>query len=230
MTSKQLIMARIRKDTPAIEELTKQRLIELYMQYVLHNEEEPGTVYKFCQKNDISETDFYNFFGSFEGLKKGIWEEFFQHTVDLMQKSKEYTSFDNREKMLTLYYTFFEILTANRSYVLFTLKKEQPLLKNVEQLKGLRRKVKEYTAQLIQQANEEKKGRLLKRSETVFSEAAWVQLLFLLRFWIDDNSPQFESTDVAIEKSVNTVFDLFENTPLERVLDLGKFLWKEKMA
>ena len=47
---------------------------------------------------------------------------------------------------------------------------------------------------------------------------------------MDDNSPQFEKTDVAIEKSVNTIFDVFDNTPLERVLDFGKFLFKEKMA
>ena len=223
-------MARVKNTNDKIELLTEQRLIELYMEYVLENEEEPRTVYKFCQKNNISEAEFYNFFGSFKGLKMGIWKRFFEHTVEVMENSREYASFNNREKMLTLYYTFFEMLTANRSYVLFTLRKEGPMLKNAGQLKGLRRKVKNYTAELVRQSNEEKQGRLLKRSETVFSEAAWVQFMFLLKFWMDDNSPQFESTDVAIEKSVNTVFDLFDNTPLERVLDLGKFLWKEKMA
>ncbi|WP_324721528.1 TetR/AcrR family transcriptional regulator [Salinimicrobium sp. HB62] len=223
-------MARVKQNTAKTEELTRDRLIELYMNYILENEEKPGTVYKFCKQNNISESEFYNFYGSFEGLKKGIWERFFEHTLEVMQKSKEYASFDNREKMLTLYYTFFEILTANRSYVLFTLKEEGNILKNAGQLKGLRQKVKNYTAELIREGNEAQQVKLLKRSETIFSEAAWVQLMFLLKFWMDDNSPQFESTDVAIEKSVNTVFDLFENTPLERVLDLGKFLWKEKMA
>lgn len=223
-------MARVRNKTEQPEVLTQQRLLELYMNYVLENEEEPKTVYKFCQVNNISEADFYNFFGSFQGLKMGIWERFFEHTLEVMQQSKEYASFTNREKMLTLYFTFFEVLTANRSYILFTLRNEEPLLKNAGQLKGLRRRVKEYAAELVRQGNEEKQGKLLKRSETVFSEAAWVQLMFLIKFWMDDNSPRFESTDVAIEKSVNTVFDLFENTPLERVLDLGKFLWKEKMA
>jgi AcrR family transcriptional regulator len=222
-------MAKVKQTPGKTEELTKDRLIELYMNYVLEHEEEPVTVYKFAKQHDITEAEFYNFFGSFDGLKKGIWERFFEHTLDVMQSSKEYASFDNREKMLTLYYTFFEILTANRSYVLFTLKNEDQMLKNAGQLSGLRREVKYYTAELIRQGNEEQQVRLLKRSETIFSEAAWVQLMFLIKFWMDDNSPQFESTDVAIEKSVNTVFDLFENTPLERVLDLGKFLWKEKM-
>jgi len=223
-------MARVKKNFEMEEQLTEQRLVELYMNYVLENEEEPRTVYKFCQKNNISEAEFYNFFGSIEGLKMGIWKQFFIHTREVMQKSPEYNGFSNREKMLTLYYTFFEILTANRSYVLFTLNREEPLLKNARQLRGLRREVKKYTADLLREDDREQQGRLLRRSETIFSEAAWIQLMFLLQFWMDDNSRQFESTDVAIEKSVNTVFDLFDNTPLERVLDLGKFLWKEKMA
>lgn len=223
-------MARVKKKDEQDKILTRESLIEMYMHYVLENEEEPRSVYKFCKQHEITEDDFYNFFGSFEGLKKDIWKRFFEHTIEVMEKSKEYTSFNSREKMLTLYYTFFEVLTANRSYILFTLKQEDPALKNLKELRPLRQGVKNYAAELIRQDNEKKQARLLTRSETVFSEAAWVQLVFLLRFWLDDNSPQFESTDVAIEKSVNTVFDLFENTPLERVLDLGKFLWKEKMS
>jgi len=46
---------------------------------------------------------------------------------------------------------------------------------------------------------------------------------------LDDESAGFQKTDVAIEKSVNTVFDVFDNTPLENILDFGKFLWKEKV-
>lgn len=210
--------------------LTEDRLIEMYMDYVLENEVEPQTVYKFCKVNNIREADFYNFSGSFEGLRKRIWERFFENTLEVMQSSREYAAYNNREKMLSFYFTFFENLTANRSYVLFTLKNRQPMLNNLTELKGLRREIKNFSVALIREDNETKQVKLLKKSETIFSEAAWVQFMFLLKFWMDDNSPQFESTDVAIEKSVNTVFDLFDNTPLERVLDLGKFLWKERMA
>jgi hypothetical protein len=122
------------------------------------------------------------------------------------------------------------MLTANRSYVLFILKEHREPMKNLSQLKGLRKKVICFTKDLIQDDNQEKNNKLLQRNERIFSEAAWLQTLFLLKFWMDDNSPQFEKTDVAIEKSVNTVFDVFDNTPLERVLDFGKFLFKEKMA
>lgn len=206
------------------------KLIELFMNDVLENERFPKSVFKFAKEHKITEADFYQHFGSFEGLRKTIWEKFFDNSVNVMEKSKEYVSFSNREKLLTFFYTFFEILTANRSYVLFVLNEENGTLKNLEQLKGLRKKIKSFSKDLIEEGNKNKSIKLLRQNEMIFSEAVWLQFLFLLKFWKDDNSAAFESTDVAIEKSVNTAFDVFDNTPLERVVDFGKFLWKEKMA
>lgn len=206
------------------------KLIELFMNDVLENEHFPKSAYKFAKQHKITEADFYNHFGSFEGLRKKIWEKFFDNSVNVMEKSKEYSSFSNREKLLTFFYTFFEVLTANRSYVLFVLNEVNGTLKNLEQLKGLRKNIKSYAKELVEEGNKDKSIKLLRQNEMIFSEAVWLQFLFLLKFWKDDNSAAFESTDVAIEKSVNTAFDVFDNTPLERVVDFGKFLWKEKMA
>lgn len=223
-------MSTTKKNTTTKKSLSSDKLIALYMDYVLENEKTPKSVYKFCKDNKLKEDEFYNFFGSFESLQKGIWERFFEHTLKVLETSPEYHEFTNREKMLTFYYTFFEMLSANRSFVLFSLRQYESKLKNLEQLKGLRKQVKHFAQELIKEENETKNLKVLKQSEAIFSEAAWIQLMFLLNFWMDDNSAKFESTDVAIEKSVNTVFDVFDNTPLERVIDFGKFLWKEKMA
>ena len=46
------------------------------------------------------------------------------------------------------------------------------------------------------------------------------------RFEIIGNYP---GLDRAIEKSVRSVFDLFDNTPLDSIVDFGKFLWEEKI-
>ncbi len=200
------------------------------MEYVLEHETTPKTVYKFCKENKMTEEQFYQFFGSFEGVQQEIWNTFYQKSIDLMHKSPEVEQFGSREKLLTFYFTFFEMLTANRSYVLFMLKEHREPLKNLSQLKGLRKKIISFVKGLIEEDNKDKNVKLLQRNERIFSEAAWLQTLFLLKFWMDDHSPQFEKTDVAIEKSVNTVFDVFDNTPLERVLDFGKFLFKERMA
>lgn len=222
-------MARPKKTTEKEPELTKERLITLYMNYVLEKGEAPSVVYTFARDHKFGEEDFYQFFGSFEALRQEVWQVFFSHTLEVMEKSETYSTLSTRERLLTFYYTFFEMLTANRSYVLFALKQEKSTLKSLEQLKTLRREVKEFARGLIR-AKQENSPKSIMNSGSVFAEATWIQLLFLLKFWMDDSSPQFEKTDMAIEKSVNTVFDVFNPAPIKRVLDLGKFIWKEKMA
>jgi hypothetical protein len=104
------------------------------------------------------------------------------------------------------------------------------MLRDSGQLKGLRHNIKDFATVLINEANQAKNYKLTKRNPTIFSEGAWIQFLFLLKFWMEDASAGFEKTDVVIEKSVTTIFDVFENTPLDSLLDFGKFLYKEKMA
>ncbi|MEO1011544.1 MAG: TetR family transcriptional regulator C-terminal domain-containing protein, partial [Bacteroidota bacterium] len=141
-----------------------------------------------------------------------------------------YGKFTNREKMLTFFYSFFELLTLNRSYVLFALKQDKQTLKNLDQLKGIRGLIKKFTTGLIEEGNAGKNLKISRHNPKLFSEGAWIQFLFVLRFWTNDDSPGFEKTDMAIEKSVNTIFDVFDNTPLENLVDFGKFLYKESFA
>ncbi|NNJ88959.1 MAG: TetR/AcrR family transcriptional regulator [Eudoraea sp.] len=208
----------------------KDQIINGYMTYVLEHEKIPASVYKFCKSIKVTEEQFYTHFGSIETLQKRIWDTFFMNTKELMEKNKEYDSSSNKDKMLTFFFTFFELLTLNRSYVLFTLDQQGPMLKKMEQLKSLRKHIKAFAADLIEDGNESKSYKISKHNPALFSEGAWLQFLFLLQFWCDDSSPSFEKTDIAIEKSVQTIFDVFDNTPLDSILDFGKFLYKENMA
>ncbi|AWX45494.1 hypothetical protein HME9304_02513 [Flagellimonas maritima] len=210
--------------------VTEEKIIGWFMESVLENETVPKSVYKFCKENKFKEEDFYKHFGSFDGLKLAIWEKFYSNTVSVMYKNKAYDSMTNEEKMLTFFFTFFESLTLNRSYVLFMLKEHRNTMEKMGQLKGLRKYIKNFASELIEEKNTEKNLSILKRSPQLFSEGAWIQFLFLLKFWMDDNSPNFEKTDIAIEKSVTTIFEVFENTPLEKIIDFGKFLYKENFA
>jgi len=210
--------------------ITDQKIIGFYMDYVLEHEAYPKSVYKFCKNNKIKEEDFYAFFGSFEALQKAIWNTFHTNTINLLNKNKEYGSFSNKDKMLTYFYTMFELLTLNRSYVLFTLDGKRQLLDKMNELKELRRHIKDFASELVEEGNADKTLKITKQSPRIFSEGAWVQFLFLLKFWIDDSSAGFEKTDLAIEKSVTTIFDVFDNTPLDSIIDFGKFLYKENFA
>ncbi|MEA1787553.1 TetR family transcriptional regulator C-terminal domain-containing protein [Arenibacter sp. GZD96] len=211
------------------KETTPETLIAHYMNYVLEHEHHPKSVYKFCQSLGIEEPAFYALFGSLEGLKKAIWTTFYDNVQSLLQANEAYQGYGQREKLLTFFFTLFEILTLNRSYVLFCLKEHRPMLKNLPQLKDMRKRLLGFATDLIDEGNAKKTYKLTQHHPRLFSEAAWLQFLFLLQFWMDDASAGFEKTDIAIEKSVNTAFDVFDNTPLDNIIDFGKFLFKEKM-
>jgi hypothetical protein len=221
-------MATTKKASTNKEILDDNKIISLYMNSVLQDNQEPKNVYVFCKNNNLSETDFYSFYGSFDSLKQDIWVKFFENAVKTIEQDKEYNSYSDKDKLLTLFFTLFEILTLNRTYVLFSLKENKAGLKNLKYLKHFRNRFKDFIVDIIRLGATSGNEKFLQVSEPVFSEGAWIQFLFLLKFWIEDTSKSFEKTDVLIEKSVNTVVGLLDTKQLENLFDLGKFLWKER--
>jgi hypothetical protein len=212
------------------EFITENQIISLYMNDVLMQNNQPLNVYSFCKKNNIDEADFYSFFGSLDAIRHTIWVKFFENAVHTIEKEDSYSGYSNKNKLLALYFTLFEILTLNRSYVMYTLQENKSTLKNLKQLKQLRNHFKDFIIGIIETQASKTATKASKITKPVFAEGAWVQFLFILKFWLDDNSKGFEKTDIVIEKSVNTVVDLLDTKPLENLLDLGKFLWKESRS
>jgi hypothetical protein len=220
-------METVKKTTAKKKLIDDNVIISNYMDSVLQNNEEPKSVFLFCKENKIIESEFYTFYGSLDAVKQDIWVKFFENAKTTIQREEAFESYSNKNKLLTLYFTMFEILTLNRSYVMFSLKDNEKGLHNLKNLKVFRNHFKEFIVTIIESDGKVINEKINKVAKPVFSEGAWIQFLFLLKFWINDTSKGFEKTDILIEKSVNTVVDLLDTKPLESLLDLGKFLWKE---
>ena len=211
------------------KKITSTEIISNYMDYVLDNDKKPKSVYSFAKANNFEEATFYEHFGSFEALEQSIFEVFFENTKAVLEKSNDYQSFDARNKLLSFYYTFFEMLTANRSYIVLVLDHKKGDLKKLRSLIKLKQRFTNFIDDLEITLLKVKQETLDKVQNKTLKESAWFQLLVTIKFWLDDTSPSFEKTDIFIEKTVNTSFDLIEVKPLKSVIDLGKFLMKEKM-
>ena len=219
----------VKKKSKATKETVIDELFVVccYMNDVLESSQAPTSIYKFCKSHGISETLFYSYFASFEILRMHVWRSFFTMSLDLCNKNKEFPTYDSKEQLLMTLFTFFELLTANRSYLLIAVNKNKKSLEGLKDLKELRKVYKKFIAELSAVKSDKKTGRFSFRSDKVMAEGAWLQLLFLIQFWLKDTSPSFEKTDVAIEKSVQAMFELVDLAPLTKVLDFGKFLVKE---
>ena len=209
--------------------ITANNLVTFYMDYVLEHDTQPKSVYAFAKENNFDEALFYNFYGSFEAIEKNIFKTFFDNTLIALNKSDEYSTYESRDKLLSFYFTFFENLTANRSYVLHALNIDKNKLKNISKLSELKEAFADYIASLEIEIIDMKEEKITKFQQKTLRESAWIQLIITMKFWTDDTSKNFGKTDIFIEKSVNTSFDLIDTQPIKSIIDLGKFLYKEKM-
>nr|WP_315165397.1 TetR family transcriptional regulator C-terminal domain-containing protein [uncultured Flavobacterium sp.] len=209
--------------------LTKDKIVSMYMNYTLEQNEKPKSVYQFSKLNGFTESEFYTFFGTLNSIENEIYNMFLEKTVALLEKDANYETYDMKSKMLSFYFTFFELLSANRSYVVMSLKENENHLKNLMQLSTLRNSFKEYVAGIISDEYRIKQEKLQSFQEKTIKETSWLQLLMTLKFWLDDSSPAFEKTDIYIEKSVKATFELMNIAPIDSIIDFGKFLFKEKI-
>jgi hypothetical protein len=115
------------------------------------------------------------------------------------------------------------VLNNQRSYFIYSLKANKPMFRN---LKGFRLRIEDFSKQVIQQGISDKELEERKLISDRYHDGVWANTLFILNFWAKDDSPGFEKTDAAIEKSVNLMLELMGKSALDSMLDLGKFLFQ----
>ena len=208
----------------------KQTIINTFMDHVLVHDKMPSSVYTFCKAIKIDESEFYKHFASFSNLEEHIFVLFFNKSMELVASDASYENYNSREKLLTLYYTLFEMFTANRSYVVWSIGDHKKITFNeLKKFKALKAAFTNFIDSLNLKLANFDNSKIKSFSDKSVKEAAWLQLLITIKFWLDDTSNSFEKTDIYIEKSVNTSFDIIDTTPINSLVDLGKFIFNEKI-
>ena len=208
---------------------TQEKIFELYGDYLLNHGERPKNVYLFAKENGFEEKEFYHFFSGFDQIEKEMLDHLFRKSLELAAEVNSSPEILTKEKLLNVYFIFFENLTMNRSLVLSILGTTKA--QEIRALQNLRETHRRFVTtldfngwEMIEKAKQD----IRRFNEKARQETLWLHLVSAIDFWKKDTSPDFEKTDIFIEKTIDTGFELMENEPLRKVIDLGKFLWKEK--
>lgn len=208
--------------------ITQDKIFELYGDYILNHGERPKNIYRFAKDNEFEEKDFYHYFSSFEQIEKLMLVNLFNKSVELASEVNDAEEVTSKEKLLNVYFIFFENMTMNRSLVLMILGNSKiHFAKIANQLKDTHRSFIKTLDFNDWEIIEKSKDNIRNFHEKAREEALWLHLVSAIEFWKKDTSPSFEKTDIYIEKTIDTGFELMDNEPLRKVLDLGKFLFKE---
>lgn len=207
------------------EDFDIEQLINKYIDLVL-NDEKVGSVYKFCKSVGIEEKVFYSEVGSISHLEKVFWEKRLERTLATLHDDPAYQEYDARQKILAFFFTWIEELTSHRSFILHQMERH----KKWELFKGVLKSYKEPFEAYINGVLSEgmASGEIIERKyiDQAYAKGFWAELLFVLKFWINDDSKAFVHTDEAIEKSVNLAFEFMGKSPIDSMIDFGRFVMK----
>ena len=209
--------------------ISEAEIITFYMEYVVEHTCKPDSIEDFAQLHQFDDVIFYNHFTSFKDLEKTIYNVLFENSVAILKQSPEYQSFSKKDKLLSLYYTFFENLALNQEFIKLNLKGLENQLKALSVFSLLKVSLLAFIDELKLETTNLNIDSIENIQKKTIKESAWLQLLITIKFWLDDTSEAFEKTDIFIEKSINTSFELLNSKSLVSIIDLAKFLYKEKV-
>ncbi|MGV3704428.1 MAG: TetR family transcriptional regulator C-terminal domain-containing protein [Arcticibacter sp.] len=204
----------------------KDSLQEAYIEHVLLHGEQPKTVYLFARENGITEAEFYTHFGSFESIDIRIWQSMMAEAIREVKAQEVWPEYSSRERALSLFYGFMELLKSRRSFVTFSLRNGKNRIGLNNLFEGMKQEFELFSADIIREGIES--GELTDRPFFTgkYKDALWVQLGLVINFWLKDTSAGFDKTDEAIEKGVNVTYNLFQRSPIDELFEYGKFLAK----
>jgi hypothetical protein len=214
--------------TKTKKKISKKELVDAYIKELLLQGKRPNTVYAFAADLGMTEDEFYSYYSSFNSLESDIWTGFMSETLETLNKDKSFESFGSREKLLAFFYTHLEILRRKRSYVILRAAELKKSPKSPFWIKKYKEHYNDFVSDLISDGIESKEIKERPYLTEQYSKAFWLQLMFVLDFWTNDNSEQFENTDAAIEKAVDLSFKLLGESTLDSALDLAKFIWQTR--
>jgi AcrR family transcriptional regulator len=179
-----------------------------------------------CQHLQIEEQAFYTYFASVEALEKAIWLNFFTDTYTSITNEEVYEGYTVREKLLSFYYTWLEVLKANRSYIKFVYRCTHVLDFQPSHLQDMQTAFLGYAKQLLAEAQMTEEFAERMFIQDVYPTILWLQAQSVLRYWIKDKSANFEKTDAYIEKNVNFTCDAFSRSFLDSAFEYLKFTFQ----
>ena len=225
-----------------------EKIRKAYTEYVLENGRQPTSVFQFAKKLKLAEAEFYNYYASFDAIEADVWLALFNDAKRTVEADATYQTYSVREKALAFYYTWIEMLKAQRSFVVYSYDRLKGTANNMAMLPSMgeagvmvRRKRKnaqvlmpfkgafyDFARDLLAEGRESREVEPRPFLTDRYPNALWRQTIFILDFWVRDVSKSFEKTDTAIEKSINTTFDLIGRSPLDTLFDFAKFAYQNR--
>lgn len=196
-------------------------LKQAYKSFILEEAHRPSSAYQLAKFANVEEEKIYNEFGSLSAIEQEILNGYVNETLTALKTDKNYPEFSAREKLLGFFFGLTSHLKRDRSFL--ELLRQHQDAKSMMRIKAVKNVYIDFVHELLGEAYE--KGEIKERPGLgrIYPELFWANYGYIMGFWFNDDSPAFERSDAAIEKSVNLLFDSLAKSALDSLFDFGKF-------
>lgn len=205
----------------------KTQIIQGLIQYSLENEKSPANVFQLSKFLTISEQEFYQHFSSIGAAEEAVLTHYWMDAFQTLTSDSTFLGFTLKEKLISIHFGWIEKLLSIRSYLQWKMKDWKNPMSSLTVLKSLRSQVLSDLESLFKMAQQNNEIPDRKFLDKISNEAVWLNTAFILHFWLNDSSREFEKTDACIEKSIGLTMDLIGRNTLDQAIDFGKFLFQQ---
>ena len=92
------------------EKNTFEHIEDAYLAFVADHKREPFDLEEFLQDTKIDKVKFSSAFNSLTELRERLWLRIYDETVERLTAEEVFHQYPVREKLLALYFTWFEVL------------------------------------------------------------------------------------------------------------------------
>lgn len=208
----------------------RQKILDSFIDEVSLNGKAPASVYAFCKAHSFSEEEVYQYFSTFASMEKAVWSDLFTQVITVVEGDPVFEEYNTREKYLAYCFTLVEHLKKHLSF--YRASSNERTLKNALHHPSIKsqKTAQTFFESLVQMGinSEEIKtpGLLQKPVSKLFQ----LHNMFVINYFLKDESEGFKETDQAIEKSARLLFDAIENSLLDSAIDFTKFMGKSVFA
>jgi hypothetical protein len=206
---------------------SREELLMAFISHVVSKGDFPDNFFHVAKEAGVSERDYYVQFPSVAAADKAVWELCHQQTVATLAEGEAYANYSAREKVLAYYFSWIEYLLGVRSYLMVSNRKKEWKPASLSQPEWVKQQ-KEFFTEIINGGISSGEIASRKFLDDKYKEAIPMLTLFIFKTWIKDETAGFQTTDQAIEKSVNLMFDLLAKGTFDSMIDFGKFIFTQK--
>lgn len=193
----------------------KDTLIQAYRDLV-NTDTYPINAYTVAQKAGISEQEFYAHFASADAIGSHIWTQLAHEVSEALHSSAQYREYPARQKVLSYFFTFFEVAVKERTFIDQTLGDDRIM-------KAYKTAFKELMQQIVEEglATDDIKDRLYQSRN--YPIVMWELHMKLVRFWLRDESEGFAETEKAVENYSKLPLEMMGPNLVDSMVDTVKY-------